>query len=53
MLCMSCCRRTSGSLLAGITLGICGTTGWKGFGFYFLTHLLVCLAAEILLECKC
>ena len=34
-------RRTSGSIVAGLTLGILGVTGWIGFAYYLLMHILV------------
>lgn len=36
-----CCRRTSGSLLAGLTTGILGVTGWIGFLYFAVVHLVV------------
>ena len=35
------CRRIFGSLLAGLVAGILGVTGWIGFTYYFVSHLLV------------
>ena len=35
------CRRTLASLVAGLTLGIWGITGWVGFLYYFGIHVVV------------
>ena len=36
-----CCRRTSGSLLAGLSAGILGVTGWIGFLYFTGMHAVV------------
>ena len=38
---LSSCSRVFASLLAGLVAGVWGITGWSGFAYYFVAHLLV------------
>ena len=35
------CSRVFASLVAGLAAGVLGVTGWGGFIYYFLVHILV------------